>query len=105
MGRGQAAEVNATRVAQNGYHYTKTEDGWRLTHHLTAEKVLGRPLRDDEIVKFVEPRFKRDPHNPAGVKVIKKKTSTLRKRKATIEDRIRELQAELNHINAQLEKM
>ena len=106
MGRGQAAEVGAERVSANGYHYTKTEDrGWMLTHHLTAEQKLGRPLRDDEIVKFVEPKYKRDPKNINGVKVIKKKTASLRRRKAVIEERIRELNAELKNINAQLEKL
>jgi hypothetical protein len=106
MGRGQTAEVGSERISQNGYHYTKTEDrGWMLTHHLTAEGKLGRQLRDDELVKFVEPKFKRDPKNPAGVKVIRKKTATLRRRKAVIEDKIRELQAELIDINKRLENM
>lgn len=105
MGRGQAATVGQERTAKNGYHYTKTDDGWRLTHHITAETKLGRPLRDDEIVKFVEPKFKRDPKNPAGVMVIKKKTSTLRRRKAVIETKMQELQNELKMINDQLAKM
>lgn len=102
MGRGQTADVGATRVANNGYHYTKTKEGWVLTHHLTAEKLLGRPLDSNEIVKFKAPKFKRDPHNPDGIKVIKKKTSSLRRRKAVVEDKIRELQAELNQINKEL---
>ena len=110
MGRGQTAEVGATRVADNGYHYTKVakESGgaeWRLTHHLTAEKKLGRPLEDNEIVQFVDKKFKRDPYNPDGIRVIRKKTSSLRRRKAAIEDRIRELQAELATINRELEKL
>jgi hypothetical protein len=103
MGRGQTAEVNATRTSQNGYHYTKTDKGWRLTHHLTAEKKLGRPLEEDEIVKFVDKKFKRDPYNPAGVVVIRKKTTSLRRRKAAIEARLDELKAELDYINKQLE--
>lgn len=106
MPRGKTAAVGDTRVAQNGYHYTKTEDrGWVLTHWLTAEKKLGRLLRDDEMVQFVDPKFKKDPYNIAGVKVIKKRTSSLRRRKALIEERIRELQSELKNINAQLDKL
>lgn len=102
MGRGQTASLGDERVAKNGYWYTKTETGWRLTHHITAEGVLGRPLGEGETVRFVDPKFKRDPKNPKGVKVIKKKTSSLRRRKAVIEDRIAELQAELKYINDQL---
>lgn len=103
MPRGQKAEVGATRVAKNGYHYTKIQDGsWKLTHWITAEKVLGRELHDDEMVQFVEPKYKKDPYDPKGVRVIKKRTSSLRKRKAQIEARIKELQAELASINSQL---
>lgn len=103
MARGQVAEVGATRVAKNGYHYTKMEDGtWKLTHWITAEKKLGRPLADNEMVKFADPKYKRDPYNPDGVFVIKKKTTSLRKRRAVIEARIEELQAELRNINEQL---
>lgn len=106
MGRGQAAEVGQTRVAKNGYHYTKLEDGsWRLTHHITAEKKLGRDLRPNEMVQFVDPKFKRDPYNEAGVRVIKKKTSSLRRRLAQVETRIEELNAERNYIKKQLEEL
>lgn len=100
MARGQTAEVGATRVAANGYHYTKTEDrGWVLTHWLTAEKELGRQIQEDEQVRFVEPKFKRDPYNPAGVVVIKKKKASMRHRRAQLEARIAELQAELAELN------
>ncbi len=106
MGRGQTAEVGATRTAPNGYHYTKTaEHGWRLTHHITAEKMLERPLKEDEIVKFRDKKFRREPYNTEGIVVIKKKTTSLRRRRAAIEDRIRELQAELEYIDKQLKDM
>lgn len=105
MARGSTAEAGATRTAKNGYHYTKMEDGsWKLTHWITAEKMLGRSLAENEMVKFVDPKFKRDPYNPAGIIVIKKRTSSLRRRKIQVEDRIRELQAELRAINKELEK-
>jgi hypothetical protein len=57
------------------------------------------------MVQFVSPEFKRDPYNLAGVKVIKKRTSSLRRRKAILEDRIREMQQELKGINEQLDKL
>lgn len=111
MGRGSTAEIGATRVAQNGYHYTKVSDhprannGWILTHHLTAEKKLGRSLADDEIVQFVDKKFKRDPYNPDGIKIIRKKTSSLRRRLAVIDSKIEDLKAERAYINKQLEGM
>lgn len=52
MVRGRESEIGDTRTAPNGYHYTKTEDGWRLTHHILAEEALGRPLRENERVYF-----------------------------------------------------
>ena len=50
--RGREAKVGATRVSDNGYHYTKTESGWRLTHHILMEEKLGRPLKKRERVYF-----------------------------------------------------
>lgn len=100
MGRGKAAEIGATRTSQNGYHYTKVESGWRLTHHLTAEKMLGRPLREDEIVKIENKRF---PYKEDGITIIVKRTSSLRKRKAILEAKISDLQGELNSVNKALE--
>ncbi len=101
MGRGKQAEVGDTRVSQNGYHYTKTETGWRLTHHLTAEKHLERPLAENEMVKI------KNKNQPMvwtnNIEVIRKRTSSLRKRKAQLESKIADLQAELDSINKNLE--
>jgi hypothetical protein len=99
-GRGKTAEIGATRVSQNGYHYTKVEGAWRLTHHLTAEKKLGRALRDNEIVKLLK---KSEPYDEANVEVIVKRTSSLRKRKAVLEAKIADLQGQLADVNKNLE--
>lgn len=105
MARGQLSEVGATRVAKNGYHYTKTEDGWRLTHHLTAEKMLGRPLNENESVRFKEPKYKKDPYDENGVVVIKKRTASLRNQLARLEARRDEINAEIDYIKKQLDRM
>lgn len=98
MARGQRAEVGATRVAPNGYHYTKVEIGWRLTHHIVAEQVLGRPIKtDEELVRFID--GKRHNLAPNNIEVVPRKTGSLRRRKAVIEARIEELQAELAELN------
>lgn len=100
MARGQKAEVGDKRVAPNGYHYTRCEGGWRLTHHIIMEKKLGRTLHDNERVVFVN--GKRSDLRPDNLEVRERGTSSLRQRKARIEARIDELQAELNDIEAQL---
>lgn len=101
MPRGRTSEIGDTMVNANGYHNTRTERGWRLTHQLVAEKKLGRSLLPDEIVKFVDG----DKTNlePDNILVIKKNTVSLRRRKAVLEARIEDLLAELAEINRALE--
>lgn len=56
--RGNTAKIGSTRIAPNGYHYTKVKEYegnpncWRLTHHIKMEEHLGRPLEPDERVYF-----------------------------------------------------
>ena len=54
MPRGKKREVGSIRIAQNGYRYIQTENGQRLLHHVLAETKLGRPLRPDERVYFMD---------------------------------------------------
>ena len=66
--RGQKSDEGSTRTAPNGYHYTKEQGKWRLTHHILAEKKLGRPLMSWERVKFLDgDRRHLDPKNLAVV--------------------------------------
>lgn len=102
MGRGAKANEGDTRTSANGYHYTRTVDRWRLTHHLIAEQQLGRPLREDEGVYFDD--GKRENLSPENIKVRDKGRGSLRRRRSVIEDRIRELQAELEEINKELQE-
>jgi hypothetical protein len=108
MARGKTAEVGTTRVAKNKYHYTKVEGrGWVLTHWLVMEEHLGRQITEDESVRFVSPRVKRElaetgTCNVKDLILIKKRTTSLRARKARLEARIAELQSELNDINREL---
>lgn len=108
MGRGQSAEIGTHRVAQNGYHYDKVANrgdgkpGWRLSHHIVAEQKLGRPLGQNERVSFKDGN--KDNLLPSNIVVSEKGRSSLRHRKAVLEQRIEELQAELKIINKELEK-
>lgn len=99
--RGKTSQVGDTRVAPNGYHYTRTESGWRLTHHIIAEKVLGRPLREDERTQFVD--GKKTNLDPDNIRVIKSGKGSLRAKKARLEVRIKELQAELALVEQELQ--
>jgi hypothetical protein len=89
-------------VAPNGYHYTRYEDGWRLTHHALAEEKLGRPLREDERVVFVD--GDRTNLDPANIEVKLKTAQTLRKKEARLVARIEQLQSELADVRAQIKR-
>lgn len=102
MPRGQAASEGDTRLAPNGYHYTRTATEWRLTHHIIMEKTLGRKLKEDERVIFVD--GKRSNLDPDNIEVREKGTGSLRRRLAVIEARIAELQAEKDDIEKQISK-
>lgn len=95
--RGQASKLGDTRIAPNKYHYTKTETGWRLTHHIVAEKVLGRPLRYNERVAFKDSdRANLEPNN---IVVTQKGVASKEQRKARIRARIAELTAQLEELS------
>jgi hypothetical protein len=104
--RGQKVDVGSTRIAPNGYHYTKVDDrgdgkpGWRLTHHIVAEKALGRKLRKDERVSF---KGKKTDLTWGNLIVAEKGTGSSRRRLAQIRARIAELQAEESEILKELE--
>lgn len=52
--KGRKASPGDTRIAPNGYHYTRLTDKWELTHRILMEKELGRPLQKGERVKFID---------------------------------------------------
>lgn len=101
MPRGQTSEVGATMVNQNGYHHTKTEAGWRLTHHIIAEQKLGRPIQANETAYFRDgDRANLDPKN---IDVRLRASSSIRKQIARLDERIRELKAQRTELANQLE--
>jgi hypothetical protein len=75
---------------------------WRLTHHLTAEKVLGRPLKEEERVHFNSGYSKKDYDNEKAVKVVVQGKSSGRRRLAALEARIAELEAEADSLRKEL---
>jgi hypothetical protein len=94
--RGQASKTGDTKTARNGYHYTRTEDRWRLTHHIVAETKLGRSLKESERVTFKDRNRKNlDPDN---LIVVVKGATTVARERARLEARIAELQAQLREL-------
>jgi len=84
----------ATRVNQNGYHYTKVENSWVPTAHIIASQGLGRAIdTTQERVTFAD--GDRTNLDPSNILVVPKQTSKV-KRIESLKKRIAKLQAELD---------
>jgi len=100
MARGQRSEIGSTRTSPNGYHYTRTADrGWLLTHRLVAEELLGRPLADNERIRFRD--GDRENRTPDNIEVYVVKQGTKSKRLSAIDAKIAELQERRKEILAE----
>lgn len=96
MARGKKSKVGDTRWSANGYHYTRTEVGWELTHRLIAEDKLGRVLTPEERARFLDgDRTNLDPDN---IDVYEIRQASKEKKRARLEARIEELQAQLEEL-------
>lgn len=105
MSRGATAPDGATRVSQNGYHYTKRNGKWELTHRIVAEEqILHRPLEQTERVEFKN-KNKMD-FRPENLRVatVKADTHTLERRKAELEAKRDEINAQISYIEEELHK-
>lgn len=100
MPRGKAAEDGNTNVATNGYHYTRQAGKWRLTHHIIAEEILGRPVAENETVRFKD--GDRSNLNPNNIVVMPKRVRSIQSQIAVIERKIMELEGERNDLLAKL---
>lgn len=103
MPRGNASKVGDTRVAQNGYQYTRTEAGQRLTHHIIAEEKLGRPLTGKDLVTFVD--GDRTNLDPSNIRIRPKKVASLRSQLIKIDNKIKELQVRRTEITQQIKAL
>jgi hypothetical protein len=104
MAKGAAAPVGSERWSANGYHYTKSTTGWILTHRMLMEQKLGRSLLPHERVTFKN-NNKRDIRiDNLELTEVKNDRTKLLRRKASIEDKIREFEAMLEEVNEELAK-
>lgn len=94
MTRGHHANVGETRIAPNGYQYTKTIDrGWVGTGRLAAEKKLGRTLRNNERIKFIDgDKLNFDPDN---IEVYQAKNPNPKAKLARLEAKLEEVLADI----------
>lgn len=97
MARGKKSKVGDTRVSPNGYHYTRTKTGWELTHRLVASKQLGRDLSPEERVRFRD--GDRSNRHPDNLEVYRIKEASTERKRARIQARIDELQAQLESLD------
>jgi len=93
MARGQRADVGDTRISPNGYHYTRTQDGWDLTHRIVCAERLGRPVLTDERVRFLD--GDRTNISSENLEVYRINQGSLNKRIARLESKIEDDTAEL----------
>lgn len=102
MPRGQASDVGAKTVNKNGYEQIKTKDGWIGTHVFLMEEKLGRRLGSGERVRFIDG----DRTNLCidNLEVYYLKSGSLRRQLSSLDERIRELQAQRAYVQAQLDK-
>lgn len=97
MPRGQRAHEGDTRTAPNGYHYTRTKNEWRLTHHLLAEEILKRALEPKERVYFID--GDRTNLTCSNIGVAGKRPKSVRAQRARLEARLEEIQAQLDALD------
>ncbi len=96
MPRGSTSKVGDKRVSPNGYEYTKTEEGWILTHKLVAEKRDGVKYNGDVTFRYAD--GDKTNFDPDNIIVMPKKFKSTASRRARLEARIAELQAELDSL-------
>lgn len=90
---GKGAPIGATRINANGYSYTKTTQGWRLTHHMIAEDTIRRPIKyGEERVIFKDGnRTNLEPENIAVVPAKNGKQQQIEKLKARVDETLMQL--------------
>jgi hypothetical protein len=98
MARGKQAKIGDENIAANGYHYIRTASGWRLKHHLIAEEKYGRFVDTTKEMVVFDDR-NRENFNPDNIIIKPKSVGSDAKKRARIEARIQELQAELNDLD------
>lgn len=100
MSRGYRSKVGDTRTSPNGYHYTRTPDGWELTGRILGAQKLGRKLEANERIRYKDgDRTNLDPDN---IEVYVAKAKSPAAQKAALEAKRDELEAQIAELEEQL---
>lgn len=94
--RGRKSQLGDTREAPNGYHYTRTENGWELTGRIVAAQAMLRELRPDERIRYRDGDRSNNSLDNIEIYIVKERSKA--KRKALLESKIESLQAELEDL-------
>lgn len=100
MSRGRASKVGDTRTSPNGYHYTRTPDGWELTGRIIGAQIMGRKLTSDERIKYKDNN--RLNNTPENIEVYTKKPSSAATQKAKLEAKMEDIRAQIEQLEAKL---
>src|SRR5215831_14713380 len=101
MPRGIPAPIGSETVAQNGYIWVRTERGMRYKHHVVAEQKFHREIDSKlEMVFFID--GDKNNFDPANIDVKPRTAKSPATRRARIEAKIEELQAELEELGEEV---
>jgi hypothetical protein len=104
MPRGQKTEVGDTRWSQNGYHYTRYEDGWDITARRVLAKHLGREkLASNERVRYKDGNSK-NYADPSNLELVVSTATPLKKQLARLYARRDELNGQIADLEAAIAK-
>lgn len=101
----RAVDTGSEFTAKNNYTYRKVDDKWVLKHHIIAGEYRGKPIdKATERVTFVDnDRQNLDPSNlRVSPKGTKDPIKSRERRIATLQDKIRELTAELHDLELEV---
>ena len=100
MTRGMKAQPGDTRLAKNGYHYTRTEEVWELTHRIILEGLMERKIRSDERVRFLD--GDRSNLGAENLEVYYVRKASSQTKIARLESKKDDIIAELNELYAEI---
>jgi ribosomal protein L9 len=101
----RAVPDGSTYVSKNGYHYTKVDGAFRLTHQILMEKKLGRSLRKGERVKYKDgDRTNLTPDNLELIPPTEFKPNQYRARLAALYAKRDDVLAEIEYLEQALQE-
>jgi hypothetical protein len=98
---GKSKPEGSTYTADNGYHYTKKDGKFRLTHHIIMEEKLSREILPGERVEFID-RDRTNLH-PDNIRIVNKNATSLKTQLARLYARRDEILAQIEDLEEQLE--